>query len=161
MKFHFAYDSRGFDEAKPLIYVWYVGTHVYVGKSESGAKRPLKHYRRNVDRYFAGKPYRASNPHGWRKVHLAMVDATERNQRIRLEILANVDSHEVKFHFAYDSRGFDEAKPLIYVWYVGTHVYVGKSESGAKRPLKHYRRNEFSFGFNTLIIERPRMTPNV
>jgi hypothetical protein len=94
MKFSFDYQANGYDESKPLIYVWHVGGRIYVGKSEKGARRPLNHYRRNVERYFAGKPYRASNPDGWRLVHRAMFDAVENRESIRLELVANVEPSE-------------------------------------------------------------------
>ena len=90
MKFLFEYLTNDHDESKPLIYAWYIGNSIYVGKSDKGSKRPLKHYRRNVERYFSGKPYRASNPDGWRLVHKALVNAVKTNQPIRLELVCNV-----------------------------------------------------------------------
>ena len=94
MRFRFTYESNGFDESKPLIYVWHIGKRTYVGKGDKGATRPLVHYRRNVESFFAGKPYRANNPNGWRKVHIAMIEATKNRQNIRLEIVSNVKPSE-------------------------------------------------------------------
>ncbi|EJL6500049.1 hypothetical protein NMS05_003530, partial [Vibrio cholerae] len=85
---------------KALIYMWeiYDKTDVlvgrYVGKAKNGAKRPLKHYKRNVARLIAGKPYRKSNPNSYRVVHKALADAVDKNYVIKLYFLANINEGE-------------------------------------------------------------------
>lgn len=82
----------------PLIYCFRIGADVYVGKAKGGPKRPLTHYRRNVRRLIAGKPYRASKPDKWRRVHHAMADAVRSGVSIRLEFyvssLERIDDDE-------------------------------------------------------------------
>ncbi|EGQ8181479.1 hypothetical protein C1S99_25260 [Vibrio parahaemolyticus] len=79
-----------------LIYEWKVtnGTDeiigVYVGKASNGISRPLKDYKRNVAKIIAKKPYRKSNPDGFRKVHLALHTAVVNKHSIELTILENV-----------------------------------------------------------------------
>ena len=94
MKLEFTYDRNNCDETKPLIYAWFLQNHIYVGKSDDGASRPLKHYKRNVERYFRGEPYRPGNPNGWRKVHLAMIEAVKDGEEIRLKLVENVGDGE-------------------------------------------------------------------
>ncbi|EJL6481869.1 hypothetical protein O1D88_003546 [Vibrio cholerae] len=92
--------SEGVNKDKALIYMWeiYDKTDVlvgrYVGKAKNGAKRPLKHYKRNVARLIAGKPYRKSNPNGYRVVHKALADAVDKNYVIKLYFLANINEGE-------------------------------------------------------------------
>ncbi|EIF8949704.1 hypothetical protein O1D80_003617 [Vibrio cholerae] len=92
--------SQGVNPDKALIYMWeiYDKTDVlvgrYVGKAKNGAKRPLKHYKRNVARLIAGKPYRKSNPNSYRVVHKALADAVDKNYVIKLYFLANISEGE-------------------------------------------------------------------
>ncbi|BCK25945.1 hypothetical protein QTU67_003743 [Vibrio cholerae] len=92
--------SQGVNPDKALIYMWeiYDKTDVlvgrYVGKAKNGAKRPLKHYKRNVARLIAGKPYRKSNPNSYRVVHKALADAVDKNYVIKLYFLANINEGE-------------------------------------------------------------------
>ncbi|EJL6633852.1 GIY-YIG domain-containing protein [Vibrio cholerae] len=92
--------SQGVNPDKALIYMWeiYDKTDVlvgrYVGKAKNGAKRPLKHYKRNVARLSAGKPYRKSNPNSYRVVHKALADAVDKNYVIKLYFLANINEGE-------------------------------------------------------------------
>ncbi|HDV5405040.1 TPA: hypothetical protein RI771_003305 [Vibrio cholerae] len=91
---------QGVNPDKALIYMWeiYDKTDVlvgrYVGKAKNGAKRPLKHYKRNVARLIAGKPYRKSNPNSYRVVHKALADAVDKNYVIKLYFLANINEGE-------------------------------------------------------------------
>lgn len=93
---NFELDDRDVDPDKALIYMWEIyaldGTVVgrYVGKAKNGSKRPIKHYRRNVDRLLSGKPYRKSNPEGFRKVHRALAHAVTSGYGIKLFFLTNV-----------------------------------------------------------------------
>ena len=89
--FSFKYDQNGCDESRPLIYVWYIGEHRYVGKSKRGADRPRKHYRLNVERYLAGLSYRKGKPDGWRRVHCAMFEAVEKGWPMTLRLVTNVE----------------------------------------------------------------------
>ncbi|AWB72103.1 hypothetical protein FG135_17890 [Vibrio cholerae] len=92
--------SQGVNPDKALIYMWeiYDKTDVlvgrYVGKAKNGARRPLKHYKRNVARLIAGKPYRKSNPNSYRVVHKALADAVDKNYVIKLYFLANINEGE-------------------------------------------------------------------
>jgi len=92
--------SQGVNPDKALIYMWeiYDKSDVlvgrYVGKAKNGAKRPLKHYKRNVARLIAGKPYRKSNPNSYRVVHKALADAVDKNYVIKLYFLANINEGE-------------------------------------------------------------------
>ncbi|WP_244298239.1 hypothetical protein [Aliivibrio finisterrensis] len=84
------------DFNKPLIYMWQIydlnGEVVgrYIGKAKNGAKRPLKHYKRNVERLLSGKPYRKSKPEGFRRVHIALANAVESGHNIQLSFLVNI-----------------------------------------------------------------------
>jgi hypothetical protein len=51
---------------------------LYVGKAKAGAKRQLSHYKRNVQNFLEGKPYRKNNPRGYRRIHRALADAQNR-----------------------------------------------------------------------------------
>ncbi len=66
----------------------------YVGKAKAGAKRPLAHYRRNVQNFLDGKPYRKNNLRGYRRIHLALADAQQCGHRILLSFLCNVQVGE-------------------------------------------------------------------
>ena len=61
---NFEFKPGGVDESKPLLYMWQVNdddgliVYRYVGKAQGGSARRRKHYRRNVNNYIAGKPYR-------------------------------------------------------------------------------------------------------
>lgn len=88
------------DQGKPLIYMWEIhdSSEVlfgrYVGKAIGGAERPLRHYKRNVDRLLAGEPYRKSNPDGYRLIHRALAEAVRRDFSISLTFLCNVLERE-------------------------------------------------------------------
>ena len=89
-----------------LIYLWEIKdllglvTFRYVGKSDVGAKRPLRHYPRNVRNLIGGKPYRRGNPDGFRTVHRELANATLLGHKITLTLLCNVtegaDIYEVE-----------------------------------------------------------------
>lgn len=84
------------NEALPLIYMWEIyepsGGLVgrYVGKAKSGATRPLRHYTRNVVNILLSKPYRKTNPTGYRRVHLALAEADRKGHQITLQFLCNI-----------------------------------------------------------------------
>jgi hypothetical protein len=92
--FNFEYWPAGYDETKPLIYVWTVGKELYVGRSKNGAGRPLRHYRRNVNRLLSGCSYRKRNPDGWRRVHIAMAEVVRNEAILKLEIVANAEADQ-------------------------------------------------------------------
>ncbi|HHX8547069.1 TPA: hypothetical protein ACVO3J_004590, partial [Vibrio alginolyticus] len=89
--------SQGVDSEQALIYMWeiYDNNDVlvgrYVGKAKNGARRPLKHYKRNVERLLKGRPYRKSNPDGYRVVHKVLAEAVDKEQIIKLYFLTNID----------------------------------------------------------------------
>lgn len=101
--------SDGVDVRSSLIYMWKIhdfsGAVVgrYVGKSKNGEKRPRGHYKRNVDKLLKGLPYRAGNPHGYRRVHHALAQATRAGHIISVTYLRNVQPHEninqVEMHY--------------------------------------------------------------
>ena len=66
----------------------------YVGKAKMGAGRPLKDYPRNVAKIRADRPYRISNPTGFRRIHLALAEAERTGLQITLQFLCNVAPHE-------------------------------------------------------------------
>jgi hypothetical protein len=82
----------------PLIYMWEVRDaaggiiYRYIGKSDRGAYRPLRVYPRTVRNLLSGKPYRKSNPKGYRKVHWQLASAAYSGNRVRLRFLCNVPS---------------------------------------------------------------------
>lgn len=89
--------TNGHDPDQALIYMWEIYNQAgvilgrYVGKAKNGAGRPVKHYKRNVSRLLSGKPYRRSNPAGYRTVHRALAQAVEQKHSIKLYFLANID----------------------------------------------------------------------
>jgi len=97
---HFEVANGGIEQDSPLIYMWEIRTQSgdlvgrYVGKAKAGASRPLKHYRRNVQNLLASKPYRKSNPNGYRRVHHALADAHRLGHTIVLSFLCKVDVAE-------------------------------------------------------------------
>ena len=88
------------DPAAPLIYMWEIhdqhGGLVgrYIGKAQAGARRPTKHYERNVNNILGGRPYRKGKPEGYRRVHRALAQAHEAGHAIRLYFLCNVGQEE-------------------------------------------------------------------
>ncbi|MFJ7811129.1 hypothetical protein ACIQYQ_09840 [Pseudomonas asiatica] len=93
---NFEFKPAGVDESKPLLYMWQITddegliVYRYVGKAQGGSARPLKHYRRNVDNYIAGKPYRKSKPDQWRAVHKWLIWAVLTERPITLFLIRNV-----------------------------------------------------------------------
>ncbi len=91
----FSFDHNNVDQNQPLIYKWILtdgsATRSYIGKAEGGSKRPLSHYRRNVNNLLSGKPYRKSNPNGYRVIHRAMADCVRSGGTMTLCLLENVD----------------------------------------------------------------------
>jgi hypothetical protein len=96
---NFEIDTNGIDETAPLIYQWDVTiggrTHRYVGKAKNGSGRPRRHYARNVGRLLAGKPYRASKPDEWRRVHRVMAEAVRCGGAIRLHLVENCQAADI------------------------------------------------------------------
>lgn len=93
----FSYVATDVKPHLALIYMWEIHDENkkligrYVGKAKNGASRPLKHYKRNVSRLLKGKPYRKSNPNGFRKIHRALADATQmKGTSITLYLLENI-----------------------------------------------------------------------
>ena len=96
----FGVDDNNIDTSSALIYMWEIKDSDdellgrYVGKAKGGAKRPMKHYKRNVMRFLSGKPYRKSKPDGYRQVHIALAAATKLEHKISLTFLRNVTALE-------------------------------------------------------------------
>ena len=96
----FEFNHNDIQQHLALIYMWEIFDRknnlkgVYVGKAKSGSKRPLKHYKRNVNRLINDKPYRKSKPDGYRKVHKALAKAVKNNEIIKLTLLCNISSFE-------------------------------------------------------------------
>lgn len=84
------------DPTARLIYLWEIKDSTgrvlyrYVGKSDVGAKRPLRHYSRNVRNLMNGRPYRRGNPDGFRKVHHELAKAILLGYKVTLSFLCNV-----------------------------------------------------------------------
>jgi hypothetical protein len=84
----------------PLIYRWTIQDAqgnvkgLYIGKAKGGAERPLKHYRRNVKRLLAGKPYRLNNPEGFRKSHRALAAGVQAGYTVNLAFVCNIAEGE-------------------------------------------------------------------
>ncbi len=80
----------------PIIYMWEVRDttggviYRYIGKSDQGTNRPLCVYPRTVRNLLSGKPYRKSNPKGYRKVHWQLANAAYAGNPITLRFLCNV-----------------------------------------------------------------------
>ncbi|MHB1910399.1 MAG: hypothetical protein ACYCQJ_16260 [Nitrososphaerales archaeon] len=81
--------NSGVNFESPGLYEWKIETKgSYIGKYKS-KRRPLKEYRRNVQRLCAGKDYRKGNPNGFRKIHRALFEALNKGLHIELIILEN------------------------------------------------------------------------
>ena len=96
----FTFNPGTVDQDKALIYRWEIKDAagalkgLYIGKAKAGGERPLKHYKRNVNRLLAGKPYRASNPEGFRKSHRALADAVLNGYTVTLSFVCNIAEGE-------------------------------------------------------------------
>jgi hypothetical protein len=96
----FTFTAGGVDQNLPLIYRWRIMDAngelkgLYIGKAKAGGERPLKHYKSNVKRLLAGKPYRKSNPEGFRKSHRALAEAVRNGYTVNLSFVCNVAEGE-------------------------------------------------------------------
>ena len=96
----FTFNPGTVDQAAALIYRWEIKDAagelkgLYIGKAKAGGGRPLKHYKLNVKRLLAGKPYRASNPDGFRKSHRALADAVRNGYSVTLSFVCNIAQGE-------------------------------------------------------------------
>jgi hypothetical protein len=96
----FKFTPSNVNQAEALIYRWTITDGkgnvkgLYIGKAKGGAERPLKHYRRNVNRLLAGKPYRLGNPEGFRKSHRALAAAVQAGYSIELSLVCNIAEGE-------------------------------------------------------------------
>jgi hypothetical protein len=92
----FTFNPNAVDQGCALIYRWEIKDAngeikgLYIGKAKGGAERPLTHYRRNVKRLLAGKPYRLNKPEGFRKSHRALAEAVEAGYNIALTLVCNI-----------------------------------------------------------------------
>ena len=100
MKMTYLPPGPGVDPDAPLIYMWEIRddtgnlTGRYIGKANGGAKRPTRHYSRNVNRLLAGKPYRNGKP--YRRIHFALAEAVRLGHDISLSYLCNVsDTNQI------------------------------------------------------------------
>lgn len=81
--------AKGATLDRPGIYEWHIdGVGVYIGKF-SAASRPTGAYTRNVENLLNGRPYRPSNPNGFRRIHHELADAFRLGLAVRLTILEN------------------------------------------------------------------------
>jgi hypothetical protein len=92
----FTFNPGAVDQNRGLIYRWEIKDAngevkgLYIGKAKAGGERPLKHYKRNVKRLLAGKPYRLGNPDGFRKSHRALAQAAVDNYSVELSFVCNI-----------------------------------------------------------------------
>ena len=105
----------GADPELPLIYLWEIlatdGDLVYwyVGKAKGGARRPRKHYSRNVKNLLHGRPYQKGKPDNFRLVHRKLAEATRCGHTLRLSFIDNVaegeniDEAESKWRHHYEN----------------------------------------------------------
>jgi len=98
---NFEVRADGVDLKKPLLYMWEIFDRLtgkskgrYVGKAKRGARRPCRHYSRNVRNLLAKEAYRPSNKEGYRLIHRALARAVEADDRIVLTLLRNVNEDE-------------------------------------------------------------------
>lgn len=91
----------GLDDSKALIYAWDIYDRItgklkdrYVGKAKRGAKRPTKHYARNVKRWLADDDYRPSKSKSFRAVHIALGMAIRAGDRIVLKFVRDIPDGE-------------------------------------------------------------------
>ena len=100
LDFKYQLEVGEIDRNSPLIYKWLIqDAHgnlvgVYIGKAKCGQRRPTSHYSRNVSNALAGKPYRKNKASGFRKVHLALVEAIKLGHNIELHFVCNVNPVE-------------------------------------------------------------------
>jgi hypothetical protein len=86
----------GVDPDKPCIYMWSWPGYAYFGKSADMRRREFE-YNNNLRKMEEGKPYRKSNPDGWRAIHRGlrlagkMQEARAKGYEIVLTLLQNVD----------------------------------------------------------------------
>ena len=98
--FKYTVQAGQVDEYSPLIYKWLIQdlqgklVGVYIGKSKRGRKRPTSHCKRNIRNLLAEKPYRKNRVSGFRKVHLALAEATRLGYKIELHFICNVNPEE-------------------------------------------------------------------
>jgi hypothetical protein len=82
----------------PGIYQWEIekpeGVACYIGKY-TRQSRPLRAYRRNVERLIGGLPYRKGAPDGFRLIHHELARAVQDRQRITLTILENPPTSDI------------------------------------------------------------------
>ncbi len=84
------------DPHSPLLYkITISGAISYIGCANS-ARRPKSAYSRNLERMLQGKPYRKSNPDGFRSVHRRIFEAAKAGETIVIALLRNVP-RESKF----------------------------------------------------------------
>lgn len=75
----------------PGIYEWRIGdTALYVGKSCRLLNR-IKEYPNNVRKLLAGRPYRLSDPEGYRSVHHELRRAHDDLAAVTVTVLENCD----------------------------------------------------------------------
>lgn len=87
--------ADGIDSSKPGLYQWQIeGAGCYIGKY-THISRPRREYAANVLRLMQGRPYRLSNPHGFRRVHRALLQAHLDRRQITLTILENASPADI------------------------------------------------------------------
>ena len=73
----------------PGLYEWRIaGVGCYIGQY-THARRPRREYGLNVGRILASRPYRKSNPKGFRLIHCALAQAAQGDISITLILLEN------------------------------------------------------------------------
>jgi hypothetical protein len=87
--------AQGVSENKPGIYEWKIeGVGCYIGRY-SRVNRPKEAYGRNVLRLLNNLPYRKNKPHGFRRIHRALAEATEAGRLVELFILENAEPEKL------------------------------------------------------------------
>ena len=82
-------ETDGVSDDIPGLYEWRIdGVGCYIGQY-SNARRPLREYGLNVGRILAERPYRKSNPDGFRLIHRELAAAANRGRFITLTLLEN------------------------------------------------------------------------
>lgn len=90
----FQYIDNDVNPNEPLLYRIKIDERLYYIGCANSAKRPYRHYERNVNNLRTGKPYRKNKPDGFRAIHRHLFEASENGHSIIVELLRNVTGEE-------------------------------------------------------------------
>jgi hypothetical protein len=90
--YRFIHDE-GADLGGAGIYLWSAEGQTYVGKATRLGSR-LKEYLRNIEKIERGKPYRKSNPDGFRAVHRHLAQARAKGAILEWSLLESCPNSE-------------------------------------------------------------------